>query len=698
MSEQKANKFEGREVDQTELAYRQAVQYGQELAALYKQEKERRQALEIAYRKLETALESMSDGFMVVDKSLHITEMNKACADLFDLPGPDVPDKTLPDLLTGPTVPAFCQRLRTAPAAPFTTQLDIEHPFNQTLSIHVAPLLDSGWILVLRNLTWQQRLAHMREEFLQLTSHELKTPLASVIGFTSLLSQTADEHDLPPQTQTILHNILTAAEKLHRAINKLLDSSISAADEVDVEVVDLRDTVAEALTRYRPLADQHRITLQTTLPDEAMNVVGNKKMLTTALEQLVENGILYNKAGGTLTIRGEVCDGLYCLHVTDTGQGIARRELEYITQPFFQSQPYNTRRSAGMGLGLFIAQQTARLHRGGLEVSSRLGEGSTFTLTLPRFTAADLNTARHTWLAIQNDLSTHAEREHAATITQAQNIIQQLQQQLEIMQSQNLAYARDLAKLYQMQKAGQKTIQSRSAQLSHTERLALMGQLAAGVAHDLSNLIGPILGYSQIILRRRDAIDPNLADIIERIFSTSRRANTLLRQMVSLSRSETDQFEPFDLNKLVADMLRLLDVKIRYANVEVVEEYAENLPAVCGSSVQISQVILNLVINAIDAMPDGGILRLKTTPPSPDEPGFVRLEVADTGCGIPPENLERIFEAFFTTKKEKSGTGLGLSVTKQIVDNHGGKIQVTSTVGKGTTFTILLPTDETGEA
>jgi len=363
------------------------------------------------------------------------------------------------------------------------------------------------------------------EEFLQFLSCDLKHPLANVIGFTSLLAQTADEQNLSPQVQTHLYDILAAAENLHRAINNLLDSSPPLPNSVGAE----------------------------------------------------------------------------------------------------------------------------------------------------------------------------AEDEPAADIAHAQNIIHQLQQQLEIMQSQNLAYARDLAKLYQMQKADQSVIKSRSAQLSHTERLALMGQLAAGVAHDLSNLIGPILGYSQIILRRRDAIDPNLVDIIERIFSTSRRANTLLRQMVSLSRSETDQFEPFDLNKLAADMLRLLDVKIRYANVEVVEEYAENLPPVYGSSVQISQIILNLVINAIDAMPDGGILTLKTIPPSPEEPTFVRLQVTDTGCGIPPENLERIFEAFFTTKAEKSGTGLGLSVTKQIIDNHGGKISVESTVGKGTTFTILLPTDAAGE-
>ncbi len=344
-----------------------------------------------------------------------------------------------------------------------------------------------------------------------------------------------------------------------------------------------------------------------------------------------------------------------------------------------------------MGLGLSIVNRIVALHNGSVSIKSTLGKGTTVTLNFPRFSIDDLPSARKELLEIQNRLKLEKFNLEKKQQQQAETIIDQLKQQLDITQSQNLAYARDIARLYQEQKERTEVVQAQQAQISHTDRLILMGQLAASVAHDLSNLISPILGYSQIILRRRDSIDATMVNIIERILSISRRANVLLRQMVSLSSTQTDKLEIFDLNTHIEEMLHILEIKIKHADIDVTKALSAEPAFIYGSPIQISQVILNLVVNAIDAMPTGGVLTLNTSRIHGDDAAEIRLQISDTGQGIAPENIPHIFDAFFTTKSERSGTGLGLSVSKQIIDNHQGKIYCDSMVGKGTTFTISLP-------
>lgn len=697
MDQKRPSKFDDRNIDNEELAYRQALQYGQDMVALYKQERQKREALEIAYKKLDAALTGMSDGYLVVDKNLMILEINQACADLFDLIPAQAKGQILPQLLIGPEVEAFCHTLLNSDPAKQSGQLRVELPVPRTVSVGGVPLPDGGWVLVLHDISWEERVNSMREEFLHLASHELRTPLAGVIGFTSLLEQISDEESFDPQFRSILDSILKSAEKLRQAINDLINSSLSDSKEIEIEPIDLKLVIAEALSMLTKLAAEHTVLVKLALPDEKMIVFGSKKMLVTAVGHLIENGIRYNRPGGTLTIAGSIEPDFYTLTFTDTGKGIARTDLNYIMQPFFQVEKHTTRQAVGMGLGLSVVNRTVTLHRGTLTVSSKLGKGSVFSVHLPCYTAEDLAGAKEELLKMQNQFTREAEKQQAQERHQAQAIIDQLRQQLDVTQSQNVAYARDLAKLYQTQRADMQAFETQKAQISHNDRLALMGQLAAGVAHDLSNLISPILGYSQIILRRRDSIDPAMADIIERILATSRRANTLLRQMVTLSKAHTEKPEYFDLNKHIAETLNILEIKIKHANIDLTESYAENLPEIYGNPIQISQIILNLVVNAIDAMPDGGVLTIQTSLQQEENTPTIRLQISDTGQGIAPENLERIFEAFFTTKKATSGTGLGLSVTKQIVDSHHGQIFVDSKIGKGTTFTILLPVPEDKE-
>jgi signal transduction histidine kinase len=274
--------------------------------------------------------------------------------------------------------------------------------------------------------------------------------------------------------------------------------------------------------------------------------------------------------------------------------------------------------------------------------------------------------------------------------SEAQKRVEELQAQLERVQAQNLAYARDLALLFQQERAELKRLQQTKTQLTHSDRLILIGQLAASVAHDLANLITPIRGYAQLILRKRDRIDAELVDIAERILRTSQRANLLLGQMVDLSGERAQNVETVDLNQLLVEIGEMLAIRFKQSGVRVSRDLSDGPLNVAGNHVQLSQVFVNLFVNAIDAMPGGGNLKIATSIPESDN--MACIEITDTGVGIAPDTLSHIFDAFFTTKPEGEGTGLGLSVSKEIVTQYGGHIEVESQPGRGTTFSVWLPT------
>ena len=672
-----------------ELAHQQAMQYGQDMVEIYKQERAKREALEIAYKKLEGALDSMTDGFLVLDKSLKVSEINRACADLFDINLQDAAQKPLPSLIAGEDLQALYNQLQRQPATKFSFQIEILVPTTKILSVDAAPLPDENWVLVLHDVTWEKRVTNMREEFLNLAAHELRTPLAGIIGFTSLLEQTTDEQLLDDDARSILRNILKSAERLRSTIKDLLDFTLNEAEDLQVQYIDLRYVVENSLALLSKLVAEHQIEIIVDFPDGQMNVCGHSKLLTTAIGHIIENAIRYNTQAGKVIISGEAGEMHHTLNITDTGVGISRKELEYIFQPFFQIDEHTTRRSVGMGLGLSIAKRTINIHQGILTATSKLNKGSTFQIKLPFIEHINIEKMRQDLVAIQSTLKKQTPENPSEQ--QTEGLIEQLKLQLEATQTQNVAYARDLAQLYQLQRTESKKVKEQSAIITHTDRLALMGQLAAGVAHDLSNLIGPILGYSQIILRQRDSIDPAITTITERILSTSRRANILLRQMVNLSGTHSDTFEAIDMSQLLQETLLILEAKIRKNNIDLMETYASEVDLIHGNQVQVSQVILNIVVNAIDSMPGGGVLTINIAPKDYEGQLYTQIQIADTGPGIAPENLPHIFDSFFTTKSEKGGTGLGLSLSKEIVEHHRGEILVDSILDKGTSFTILLP-------
>ena len=225
-------------------------------------------------------------------------------------------------------------------------------------------------------------------------------------------------------------------------------------------------------------------------------------------------------------------------------------------------------------------------------------------------------------------------------------------------------------------------------QLQHSEKMASIGLLAAGVAHEVNTPLAGISSYTQMLRGQVEPGDPR-AHLLEKIEKQTFRAAKIINGLLNFSRSGSLEMESLDINKVLLDVLSLVEHQLEGAKIRIRKELAPSLPPVRGNENRIQQVFFNLVLNARDAMPSGGWLTLAT---SADEDTVV-IEVGDTGHGIKREDIKRIYDPFFTTKGIGRGTGLGLSVSYGILQEHGGAIFVESSPGKGTKFQVALPPD-----
>ena len=277
-----------------------------------------------------------------------------------------------------------------------------------------------------------------------------------------------------------------------------------------------------------------------------------------------------------------------------------------------------------------------------------------------------------------------------------------------------------------------KQLKQAREELIRTEKLASVGRFAAGVAHEVGNPLGAILGYTSIL--RKEGIDREESeDYMKRIEREIERINKIVRELLDFARPSKCEIREVEVNKIVESALSLLSYQKNFKNIQTRLDLQPDLPLIKGDESQLSQVFINIILNAIDAMPDGGILQIQTKghvieylsgdrsrgryPPrrrsDPVESDYsylrgehpyvaapskfsrgdrlVQVRITDTGSGIKRENLEDIFDPFFTTKAPDKGTGLGLSISLKIVESFGGEIRVESEFGKGTAFEIYFP-------
>lgn len=277
-----------------------------------------------------------------------------------------------------------------------------------------------------------------------------------------------------------------------------------------------------------------------------------------------------------------------------------------------------------------------------------------------------------------------------------------------------------------------KKLKQAQEELIRTEKLASIGRFAAGVAHEVGNPLGAILGYTSIL--EKGGIDREESkDYLKRIEKEIERINRIVRELLDFARPSNFEIREVEINKVIENTLSLLSYQKNFKNVETQLDLHPNLPLVKGDESQLSQVFINIILNAVDAMASGGILRIQTIeyivedlltdrlqrlyPPRrkgdpvasdysrlrkpdplsalltkfPKGTKLVKTQISDTGVGIAKEDLEKIFDPFFTTKAPDKGTGLGLSISLRMVESMGGEIRVDSEVGKGSTFEVYLP-------
>ena len=252
-----------------------------------------------------------------------------------------------------------------------------------------------------------------------------------------------------------------------------------------------------------------------------------------------------------------------------------------------------------------------------------------------------------------------------------------------------------VSKLQNAQVELQNRIQAQRAaenRLIQAAKLAAVGEMAAGIAHELNNPLTTVSGFAELVLEDMPEDAPQRADL-ELILREARRARGIVRRLLDFSRQSETVRVRADINEVLEDVLSLTRHLFKTSGVQLRLTFEKNLPWVSMDRNQMKQVILNLFHNALHAMPNGGDLLITTRSRQREGARWISIAIRDTGVGIPAENLGRIFEPFFTTKSSNQGTGLGLSVTYGIVSDHGGFIDVESEIGVGTCFTVWLPVE-----
>jgi len=229
-------------------------------------------------------------------------------------------------------------------------------------------------------------------------------------------------------------------------------------------------------------------------------------------------------------------------------------------------------------------------------------------------------------------------------------------------------------------------LKDKQAQLVESEKLASIGLLAAGIAHEINNPLTSVLTFSNLMLEQIPEDDPNRERVKMMVWETS-RARTIVRQLLSFAREAPLRLSRINVNQPVTEIVDSLLAQDKFTDIELVMDLAHDIPEVSADPPQVGQVVLNLLLNAVYAITPPGKIEISTRAVK----DYVEISISDTGCGIPEEAVGRIFEPFYTTKDTDKGTGLGLAVSYGIIKKHRGDIEVKSEVGKGTTFIVRLP-------
>ncbi|NVL90475.1 MAG: hypothetical protein HWN69_05690 [Desulfobacterales bacterium] len=272
--------------------------------------------------------------------------------------------------------------------------------------------------------------------------------------------------------------------------------------------------------------------------------------------------------------------------------------------------------------------------------------------------------------------------------------VKKLENNLKAVEEQVLLYAKDLARIFVERKEKERQLELTKQQLARSARIGLLGELAAGIAHEINNILTPAMGNLSLLLMDRDTLPQKAAERLETIEQSLMKSTYMLQQVLDFSRKRPEKRKPMDITAILKESLSLLKYRFIKNQIKIEKNLQPDLPKLQIDDTQIVQVFTNLALNALDAMEKGDTLRITTSyhlgEPARTQP-YVEILFEDTGHGIAPESMEHVFEPFYTTKQKSRGTGLGLFISYGIVEKHGGTMDVASMPDEGTQFKICLP-------
>jgi two-component system phosphate regulon sensor histidine kinase PhoR len=377
---------------ETELAYAQARAFGKDVARLYAAEKSRRKELETTTQKLQAIFDTAPNGLVVVDEALTVVEANPRFLALFQQEAASVIGQPLEKLMPVADLLDLMGSVKENNLNWGNTETEVTEPIKRTLSVNLSPLDDGqSWVLILHDLTERIRLENLKDEFVNIAAHELRTPLAGVMGFVGVLDEELKQFD-DPMMNRLIDLILHSTERLRLTIDELVHFAATECHtdhNLHIANIDLAQLLQETIEIFKPQFEANSITCRLDV-DYPLVVRGDRFILGEVIYQLLNNAVMFNKPEGNVIVRAnskiaaeETDEQATLIEVEDTGIGIPQTDLDRIFDKFYQVEEHLTRGIGGMGLGLTIARRGIEQHRGQLTVTSQLDQGSIFRITLP---------------------------------------------------------------------------------------------------------------------------------------------------------------------------------------------------------------------------------------------------------------------------------------------------------------------------
>jgi signal transduction histidine kinase len=485
---------------QLKLSQEQAILYGRDLQRVYQAEKARRETLEAISRRMQAVFDSMTGGLLVVGDDLCIKDANPAFCALIEQKVESIAGQPVSTVLPASELDGLLQEAGDEERSTVTGEIELTEPLPRTLLATISRVeagKSKGWVVVLNDISAWKRVENLKAEFISIASHELRTPLALLMGYTSIL---ADDllGRLNVTEQEFMNTIVESGERLARIVDELVQFAEAEGGQVRFTElkIDLQEIAHEAISALEARVREKGIEVREEFLPQRAQVRGDRKMLLGVLGHLLENAINFSRPGGKITVViGERGD-FYQVDVKDTGLGIPQVELPRIFDGFYQVEEHMTRQVGGLGLGLSIARRAVRLHGGEIWAESVLGQGSTFSLTLPK--------AGHgvpDWLAAAEGPTL---AELMQELEQVRRSEEDKAQRLTLTQHQLLRYAQDLRRVFENERQRHRQQEERIRNLGkRVEELAVLNEMSTSLSStlDLDKILTLIMERINAVLK-----------------------------------------------------------------------------------------------------------------------------------------------------------------------------------------------------